>query len=343
MHMHRIAAAALAVALTLLLSVPAQAQQVRITGGGASFPFPLYSSWFRHFNREHRGIRINYQSVGSGTGVRNLINRTFDFGASDAAMTDEEIAQVRGGVLVLPMTAGEIVLAYNLPGIDNLRLPRAVYPLIFSGEITNWTDPRIVAANPGVTLPDRTIRVVRRSDASGTTFVFTQHLSAINESFRTRVGTGTSVSWPNQPNIIGAPRNDGVTATVNQTVGSIGYIEYFFATSTDAQVAMLENSAGQFVAPSDESGQAALAGVDLTGKDLRIWVTDPADPAAYPIVTFTWMLFFREHGNERIGAALRDFVTWALADGQDMAADLGYIPLPKSVVERVRAEIPNIR
>jgi len=343
MPMHRIGAAALALALTLLLSLPAQAQQVRINGGGASFPFPLYSAWFRHFTRDNRGIRINYQSVGSGTGVRNVINRTFDFGASDAAMTDEEMAQVRGGVLVLPMTAGEIVLAYNLPGIDNLRLPRAVYPLIFSGEITNWTDARIVAANPGVTIPDRRIRVVRRSDSSGTTFVFTQHLSAINESFRNRVGTGTSVSWPNQPNIIGAPRNDGVTATVNQTVGSIGYIEYFFATSTNAQVAMLENAAGQFVAPSDESGQAALADADLTGKDLRIWVTDPADPAAYPIVTFTWMLFFRAHGNERIGAALRDFVTWALADGQAMASDLGYIPMPKPVIERVRAEIPNIR
>jgi len=343
MPMHRIGAAALVLALTILLSLPAQAQQVRINGGGASFPFPLYSAWFRHFNRDNRGIRINYQSVGSGTGVRNVINRTFDFGASDAAMTDEEMAQVRGGVLVLPMTAGEIVLAYNLPGIDNLRLPRAVYPLIFSGEITNWTDARIIAANPGVTIPDRRIRVVRRSDSSGTTFVFTQHLSAINESFRNRVGTGTSVSWPNQPNIIGAPRNDGVTATVNQTVGSIGYIEYFFATSTNAQVAMLENAAGQFVAPSDESGQAALADADLTGKDLRIWVTDPADPAAYPIVTFTWMLFFRAHGNERIGAALRDFVTWALADGQAMASDLGYIPMPKPVIERVRAEIPNIR
>ncbi len=343
MHMQRIGAAALVVALTLLLSVPAQAQQVRINGGGASFPFPLYSAWFRHFNRDNPGVRINYQSVGSGTGVRNVINRTFDFGASDAAMTDAEMAQVRGGVLVLPMTAGEIVLAYNLPGIDNLRLPRAVYPLIFSGEIANWNDPRIVAANPGVSIPDRTIRVVRRSDSSGTTFVFTQHLSAINETFRKRVGTGTSVPWPNQPNIIGAPRNDGVTATVNQTVGSIGYIEYFFATSTGAQVAMLENAAGQFVAPSDESGQAALAGADLTGKDLRIWVTDPADPAAYPIVTFTWMLFFREHGNERVGAALRDFVTWALADGQGMATDLGYIPMPKTVIERVRAEIPNIR
>ncbi|MBV5273744.1 MAG: substrate-binding domain-containing protein, partial [Lamprocystis purpurea] len=142
MHLHRIGAAALALALSLLLSLPAQAQQVRINGGGASFPFPLYSAWFRHFNRDNRGIRINYQSVGSGTGVRNVINRTFDFGASDAAMTDEEMAQVRGGVLVLPMTAGEIVLAYNLPGIDNVRLPRAVYPLIFSGEITNWSDPR---------------------------------------------------------------------------------------------------------------------------------------------------------------------------------------------------------
>lgn len=333
------------ISLVTVLSadVFAQGRELRINGAGASFPFPLYSAWFRHYNRITPGVRISYQSLGSGAGVRNLINRTVDFAASDAAMTDEEMAQVQGGVVILPMTAGEIVLAYNLPGVEGLRLPREVYPLIFAGEVDRWNDPRIVEANPGTALPDRQIRVVRRSDSSGTTFVFTKHLSEISEVFRERVGTGTSVSWPNRPNIIGAPRNDGVMAQINQIEGSIGYVEYFFATSTGAPVALLQNKAGEFVAPSDESGQAALAGADLSGDDLRIWVTDPADPKAYPIVTFTWMLFFRQHGNDLIQEALRNFVTWAMDEGQGKATDMGYIPLPEVVIKRVLEEAPNIR
>lgn len=338
-----VAAFAIAVLANLTWTAPAVAQEIRINGAGASFPFPLYSAWFRHYNRMTSGVRINYQSVGSGAGVRNLINRTVDFAASDSAMTDAEIAEVQDGVVVLPMTAGEIVLAYNLPGVSALRLPRDVYPLLFSGEVTRWNDPRIVAANPDVTLPDRRITVVRRSDSSGTTFVFTQHLSAINESFRTNVGTGTSVPWPAQPNIVGAPRNDGVTAQVNQTPGAIGYIEYFFATQTNAPMALLENASGNFVAPGAGAGQAALASADLSGDDLRIWVTDPTDPAAYPIATFTWMLFYRAHGNDRIAEALRNFVTWAMADGQGMAEELGYIPLPEVLVKRVLAEVPKIQ
>lgn len=337
-------ASALTVAASLFVNpAPAEAQELRINGAGASFPFPLYSAWFRHYNRETPGVRISFQSVGSGAGVRNLINRTVDFGASDAAMTDEEIARVRGGAVLLPMTAGEIVLAYNLPGVPELRLSREVYPLIFAGQVERWNDPRIVAANPGITLPDRPIRVVRRSDSSGTTFVFTQHLSAINETFRTEIGTGTSVSWPNRPNIVGAPRNDGVTAQINQIEGSIGYIEYFFATSTGTPVALLQNASGEFVAPSEESGKAALAGAVVSGDDLRVWVTDPKDPLAYPIVTYTWMLFFREHGNERIQEALRNFVAWAMKDGQAMAGDLGYIALPEDMVQRVLAQSANIR
>ena len=246
----------------LLLAAPAGAQRLTITGAGASFPFPLYSAWFSTFGAQTAGVRINYQSVGSGAGVRNFINRIVDFGASDAAMTDEEIAQVDGGVVILPMTAGEIVLAYNLAGVDELRLPRDVYPLIFAGEIDRWNDARIAAANPDAALPDRPITVVRRSDSSGTTFVFTKHLAAIDQSFADTVGVGTTVPWPSRPNFIGAPRNDGVTATITQTPGSIGYIEFFFAVSTGTPMAILENAAGEFVAPGPESGQAALASVD---------------------------------------------------------------------------------
>lgn len=333
-----------AAALSIAVSTPLQARDLRITGAGASFPFPVYSAWFRHYNRATRGVRINYQSIGSGAGVRNLINRTVDFAASDAAITDAEIDQVDGGVVVLPMTAGEIVLAYNLNGVEELRLPRDAYPDIFAGRITRWNDPRIAKANPGVDLPDRQITVVRRSDSSGTTFVFTQHLSAISETFRNEIGTGTSVSWPGRSNFVGAPRNDGVTAMVSSTPGAIGYMEYFFASRTNLPVAMLENAAGEFVVPDEQSGQAALAIADLSGEDLRIWVTDPTDPAAYPITTLTWMLFYRQRGNDAIAAALRDFVTWAVGEeAQTMAADLSFVPLPAELVKRVLAQVPEIQ
>jgi len=332
----------LAAAIGAIAPMPSAAQQMTITGAGASFPFPLYSTWFSTFGREN-GVRINYQSVGSGAGVRNFINRITDFGASDAAMSDQEIAEVDSGVVILPMTAGEIVLAYNLDGTTGLRLPREVYPLIFAGEITRWNDERIAAANPEIELPDRQITVVRRSDSSGTTFVFTKHLSAINETFAKTVGEGTTVPWPSLPSFIGSPRNDGVTATVTQTPGAIGYIEYFFAVSTNTPMAELENASGEFVAPGPDSGQAALASVDYSTDDLRLSVTDPSDPAAYPIATLTWMIFHRDHGNPEIQAVLRDFVAWAVTDGQGMASDLGYIPLPAGLSERVIAESANIQ
>lgn len=332
-----------AVAGLMMLGGVAQAQNLRITGAGASFPFPLYSAWFQAYSAKTKGVRIEYQSVGSGAGVKNFIERIVDFGASDAAMTDEQIAQVKGGALVLPMTAGEIVLAYNLPGVKELRLPRAIYPAIFSGEVTRWTDPAIVAANPGTTLPDMPITVVRRSDSSGTTFVFTQHLSAINPTFKEKVGSGTTVQWPDKPTFIGAPRNDGITATVMQTPGAIGYIEYGYAKLTKTPFAVLENKSGTFVTAGDEAGQAALASAEFSGDDLRVWVTDPANPAAYPIATFTWMLFYKDSGKPETAAALRQFVDWALIDGQKMASDLGYIPMPSVVVEKVRAQVPNIK
>ncbi|MGH2341644.1 phosphate ABC transporter substrate-binding protein PstS [Segnochrobactraceae bacterium EtOH-i3] len=332
-----------ALAGLMMLGGAAQAQSQRITGAGASFPFPLYSAWFQAYGAKNKDTRIEYQSVGSGAGVKNFIARIVDFGASDAAMTDEQMAEVKGGALVLPMTAGEIVLAYNLPGVKDLRLPRAVYPAIFSGAITRWNDPAIVAANPGVTLPDLPITVVRRSDSSGTTFVFTQHLSAIDPAFKEKVGAGTTVQWPAQSTFIGAPRNDGITATVMQTPGAIGYIEYGYAKLTKTPFAALENKSGKFISAGDESGQAALASAEFNGDDLRVWVTDPANPEAYPIATFTWMLFYKDSGKPEIAAKLRDFVEWALGDGQKMASDLGYIPMPEVVVEKVRAQVPDIK
>ena len=325
-----------------LLPREAVAQNLRLTGAGASFPFPLYSTWFQAYSQATSGIEIDYQSTGSGAGVKSFIARTVDFAASDSAMTDEQIAEVDGGVVILPMTAGEIVLAYNLPGVTDLKLPREVYPLIFLGEVTNWNDPRIVAANPGVTLPDTRITAVRRSDASGTTFVFTNHLAAVSEKFKSTVTPGTNPQWPNVSNLIAAPRNDGVTATVTQTPGAIGYIEWGFAKLTNTPAAALQNAAGSFVAPGGEGGPMALSDASFNSDDdLRGWVKDPQGAEAYPISTFTWMLFYKKQEAAR-AEALRNFVTWALKDGQVMANDLGYIPLPEAVVTKVSAQIANI-
>ena len=199
----------LAMAVAVALAVPASAQ-TRITGSGASFPFPLYSAWFKDFSGKTEGVTVDYQSKGSGAGIQDLINGVVDFAASDAAMKDEDIAKVSQGVVLLPMTAGEVVLAYNLPGVGELRLPRDVYSDIFLGDITNWSDPRIAAANDGATLPDLPITVVARSDSSGTTFNFTNHLSAISEAFRNGPGVGTSVQWASTDKFVKAPKNDGV-------------------------------------------------------------------------------------------------------------------------------------
>jgi len=337
------ALAIVGLAVALSSATPSQAQNVRVTGSGASFPFPLYSAWFQAFGSKNRGIRIDYQSTGSGAGVQAFIQRTVDFAASDSAMTDEQIAQVNGGVVILPMTAGTIVLAYNLPGVTALKLPRDVYPEIFTGTVTKWSDPKIAAANPGVKIPDLPITVVRRSDSSGTTFVFTQHLAAISPAFKSAIGAGTTVQWPNLSNFVGAPRNDGVTATVMQTPGAIGYIEYGFAKMSKQPMALLENKDRKFVAPNAETGAAALASADLSGKDLRVWVTDPSGAEAYPISTFTWMLFYRNLNKPDVTAALRKMVEWAVTDGQKMADSLGYVPLPEVVIKRVQAEVPNIQ
>ena len=287
---------ALAVLLLAVTSTPSLAQDsLRLTGSGATFPFPLYSAWFKAFSAKQKTISVDYQGKGSGAGIQDFTNHTVDFAASDAAMTDEQISKVPGGVQLLPMTAGEIVLGYNLPGSPKaLKLPRDVYPAIFLGKITKWSDPKIKAANPGVSLPDLDITVVRRADSSGTTFVFTSHLSAISDEWKKGPGAGTTVNWPKADKFVASPKNDGVTATIKQTPGAIGYVEYAFAKFSKIEMAQLQNRAGQFVSPGGEGGPAALASVPLP-PDLRAWVTDPEGAKAYPISTYTWMLFYKEN------------------------------------------------
>jgi phosphate transport system substrate-binding protein len=330
--------------IALLAAAPTAAQdRLRLTGSGASFPFPIYSAWFKSFSGKQKSVTVDYQAKGSGAGIQDFINRTVDFAASDAAMTDAEIAKVPGGVRLLPMTAGEIVLAYNVPGNPKgLKLPRDVYAGIFLGKITKWSDPRLKAANPGVNLPDTDITVVRRADASGTTFVFTQHLSAISEEWKKGPGTGTSVTWPKSDKFVASPKNDGVTATIKQTPGAIGYIEYAFAKFSKVDVALLQNRAGQFVAPGGPGGPEALASVKLPD-DLRAWITDPEGAGSYPIATYTWMLFYKDNKDPRKAPALREMVDYCLAEGQKMSEQMGYIPLPAGVVAAVRKASSSIQ
>lgn len=319
----------------------ARAGDMRLVGSGASFPFPLYSAWFKDFSRKTDGVTVDYQAKGSGAGIQDLINKTVDFAASDAAMTPEQISKVADGVVLLPMTAGEIVLAYNLPGVKGLKLPRDVYPDIFAGKITKWDDPRIVAANPSVKLPNLPITVVRRSDSSGTTFVFTKHLSAISPVFKEQIGTGTTVDWPQSDKFVAAPKNDGVTATIKQTPGAIGYIEYGYAKLTKSDSALLQNRAGNYVAASDASGAVALSSAQLPA-DMIAWVDDPSASESYPIVSFTWMLFYQKQDPDK-AKFLRELVRYGLTEGQKSADKMGYIPLPSTVVEKVMAASAKIQ
>jgi len=335
---------ALAAGFATLVGVSAPVSaDVKLNGSGASFPFPIYSKWFKDFSKEHKDTRVDYQSKGSGAGIQDLINHTVDFAASDAAMNDEEMAKVKEGVVLLPMTAGEVVLIYNLKGVKSLKLPRDVYPEIFLGKITKWNDPKIAKANPGVSLPDKPITVVTRSDSSGTSFVFSGHLAAINEEFKEQVGQSKSPNWPSSGKFIAAPKNDGVTAQVQQNEGAIGYVEYGYAKLTGwKQVAELQNKAGKFVAPGPKSGAAALAAAEfpegtLPGSEvpnLIVWVHDPAGDDSYPIATFTWMLFYKEQDDAK-AAALRKLVEYSIKEGQKIADSMGYIPLPKNVQEKV--------
>jgi phosphate transport system substrate-binding protein len=318
-------------------------EAVRLRGSGASIPFPLYGLWFKEYGKAHRDVVIDYQAKGSGAGIKDFTNKTVDFAASDAAMTDEEIAAVDGGVQLLPMTAGSIVLAYNLPGgPKELKLSRQAYTKIFLGQVTKWNDPVIAHTNPDTKMPETDITVVRRADSSGTTFVFTQHLSAVSEAWKDGPGVGTTVNWPGSDKFIASPKNDGVAATIKQTPGAIGYIEYGFAELGKLPMASLENKNAKFVKPSLESGQAALAGVDLP-EDLRAWLPDPTGDAAYPIVTYTWMVFYKKYDDPKKADAIRQVVKYCLTEGQKISAKMGYIPLPNQVVQVVSNALENIQ
>jgi phosphate transport system substrate-binding protein len=314
-------------------------EQVTLQGTGATFPAPLYQRWFSEYNKLHPEVQINYQALGSGAGVKQFQEGLVNFGASDAAMSDEEIAAVKSGVVLLPMTAGSIVLAYNLPGgPKDLKLSREAYSGIFLGKITKWNDPVIVKSNGGAKLPDTKITVVTRSDGSGTTYVFTAHLSAISEDWKKGPGTGKSVNFPVG---VAGKGNPGVSALIKQTPGSIGYVEFGYAKQTGMPMATLENKTGKFVTADLSSGGKALAGVELP-PDLRAWVPDPSAPEAYPIVTYTWLLCYKKYDDPKISKTLKSVIEFGLTKGQAYSADLGYIPLPANVVSAVQKALGDI-
>jgi phosphate transport system substrate-binding protein len=312
---------------------------ITLLGVGASFPAPLYERWFSEYNKLHPEVQVNYQTLGSGAAIRQFQNGLIDFAASEAAMTDEEISAARNGVVMLPMAAGSVVLTYNLPGgPSELKLSRDAYSQIFLGKVTQWNDPIIAKNNPGQKLPDTRITVVAKSDASGTTFVFTAHLSAISEAWKNGPGTGKAVNFPVG---VAAKGTLGVTALIKQIPGAIGFIEYGYARQTGLPMAVLENRAGKFVKPDLKTGTNALAGIKLPA-DLRAWLPDPPGEDSYPIVTYTWLLCYRKYRDPRIAQALKFLIRYGLAEGQGYSIELGYIPLPADVVRRVTSALGQI-
>jgi phosphate transport system substrate-binding protein len=318
-----------AVALGPMFGAIAQAQS--LNGAGATFPAPLYERYAREIKKKFPDLKINYQAIGSGGGIRQVIAGTVDFGASDAAMKDQEIAKVKNGVILVPTAGGAVSVIYNLPGVSNLKLSREVLPAIFSGKISNWNDAKIKAVNPGVNLPNQPIKFAVRADSSGTTFIFTNHLSAINGYFKGRIGANTAPKWT-LSNVLRGKGNPGVAALVARTPGAIGYVEYSYAVANKLKSAEIQNRKGEFVAPSLQSANAALSSVKFPD-NYRVFVGDPGQ--GYPIVGLTWLLINKQYATPAKADAIKKFVNWVLKDGQKFNDDLNYTSIPGDVVNRV--------
>ena len=315
-----------------------------LTGAGATFPYPLYSKWFDTYATK-TGVKINYQSIGSGGGIRQLSEQTVDFGATDAPMSDAELAKAKGGaVLHIPTALGAVVVTYNLPGVTKpISLTGELVAAIFQGQVTRWNDARIAAANPDATLPATDILVVHRSDGSGTSFVFTDYLSAVSPAWATKPGKGKEVQWPVG---LGGKGNEGVAGQVKQTPGAIGYVELAYAKQNGLSVAMLKNAAGEFVAPSIASVTAAAAAAAAAlpaTTDYRVSIVNAKGAGAYPISSFTWILVYQKQTDAARRKKLVDFLTWALGDGQALEAPLDYAPLPAAMRTGLVARLATIQ
>jgi phosphate transport system substrate-binding protein len=325
----------------MLAAGPALAQ-LTINGAGATFPYPIYSRWFDEYHRRHPDVQINYQSIGSGGGIRQLLAGTVDFGATDGPMTDEQLRQAKVKILHLPTVLGADVATYNVAGAPrDLRFTPEALAGIFLGTVTRWNDPALAKANPGARLPAADIIVVHRSDGSGTTYVWTDYLSKVSETWRTKVGRNTSVNWPVG---LGAKGNEGVAGLVSQTPNSIGYIELVYAMQNKLAYGMVQNATGAFVKPDLASVTEAAASVAKTmPDDFRVSITNPPGKGAYPIASFTWLLVPVQMNDPKKAQVLSGFLTWMLTDGQKLASQLGYAPLPKEVIERETRALAQIQ
>lgn len=324
----------------LLISTQAVGAQL-ISGAGASFPYPLYSKWFSEYRHVDKSVKINYQSIGSGGGIRQFLKGTTDFGASDAPMKDKELAKSKQPILHIPTTMGAVAVTYNIPGVKtSLKLTPDVLAQIFMGKIKTWNDPAIANLNPQVKLPEKQyIVVARRSDGSGTTYIFTDYLSKISSAWKEKIGTGKSVKWPTG---LGAKGNEGVTGLVKNNPGAIGYVELTYALSNQLPVVALKNKAGKFVVPSVSSVSAAADGqLKELPSDFRASITNASGQNAYPVAAFTYLLVHQHMPKEK-GQKLVQFLKWAMADGQKMAPALMYAPLPKSLISKVMKKVEGI-
>ncbi len=317
------------VAVSVLGTQFAALADVTLSGAGATFPQPLYERYAREIRKAHPDIKINYQSLGSGAGVKKTIDGTVDFGASDAAMTDAEIDKVKGGVLMIPTAGGAVAVAYNLPGVKNLKLSNTVLTGIFTGKITTWNDPQIAQDNKGATLPSSAIKPVVRADGSGTSFIFTNQLSAVSPEFKSAVGTSKEPKWPS--GFLKGKGNPGVAGLVKQTPGSIGYMEYEFALKNGLSSAMVQNGSGKYVAPSLKAANQALADIKFP-ENFRAFDVNSAQ--GYPIVGMTWLLIPKTQKNPEKAKAIKTMVKWILTSGQQFNDDLNYTSIPSSVAQR---------
>ncbi len=313
----------------------------KLNGAGATFPYPIYSKWFNEYHKAHPGVEINYQSIGSGGGIRQVTAGTVDFGATDGPMTDQQLADAKFKIFHIPTVLGAVVPAYNVPGVQaELRFSPSTIAGIFLGKISNWNDKAIAADNPGVKLPDRSIIVVHRSDGSGTTYIWTDYLSKVSPDWKEQAGKGTSVKWPVG---LGGKGNEGVAGMVRQMEGGVGYVELIYAIQNKIPYGTVRNSAGAWVKASLESTTAAAASVKDMPADFRVSITNPPGKEAYPIASFTWLLVPAQFKDAAKGKVMVDFLNWAVDQGEPMASQLDYAPLPDGVKEKVRARIKDIR
>jgi phosphate transport system substrate-binding protein len=326
--------------IALLAGVTATASaQMMINGAGATFPYPIYSKWFDEYVKVDPSVRFNYQSIGSGGGQKQILAQTVDFGASDGPMSDDNLAKAPGKLVHIPTVAGADVVAYNLTGNPALKFDADTIAGIFLGQIKKWNDPKIAALNLGVTLPDQEIVVVHRSDGSGTTYIWTDYLSKVSPEWKTKVGTNTSVNWPTG---IGGKGNEGVAGQIKQTPGAVGYVELIYAVQNKMSYAEIKNAAGEFVKPTLESVTAALATADIPD-DFRFSMTNAPGKDAYPIAGATWLLVYQQQKDAAKGKKLVEFLKWSVTDGEKMAKELQYAPLPESVQQRVLKRIGEIK